>query len=112
VSLRNLEHGGEVTAAYTREVPVQIVAVKKLLSDNFIELREHQHENLLAIIKVYRFEGAFFIITDYTAATLKQIIAILLPLKELYISATCRQVIPLSMFNGSLLICLKVFEGM
>lgn len=112
VSLRNLERGGEVTAAYTREVPVQMVAVKKLLSDNFMELREHQHENLLAIMKVYRFKGAFFIITDYTAATLKQIIAIPLPLEELHISATCRQVIPLSMFNGSQLICLKVFEGM
>jgi hypothetical protein len=112
MSLRHLERGGQVTAAYTRKVPVHMVAVKKLLSDNFMELRKCQHENLLAIMKVYRFQGAFFIITDYTAATLKQIIAIPLPLEELHISATCRQVIPLSMFSGSPLTRLKVFEGM
>jgi hypothetical protein len=112
VSLRHLERGGQVTAAYTRKVPVHMVAVKKLLSDNFMELRKFPHENLLAIMEVYRFQGAFFIITDYTAATLKQVIAIPLTLEELHISATCRQVIPLCMFSDDLLTCLKVFEAM
>lgn len=112
VSLRHLERGGQVIAAYTRKVPVRMVAVKKLLSDNFMELRKCQHKNLLAIMQVYRFQGAFFIITDYTAATLKQIIAIPLPLEELHISATCRQVIPFCTFSDSLLTCPKVFEAM
>ncbi|PVH67290.1 hypothetical protein DL98DRAFT_600723 [Cadophora sp. DSE1049] len=57
-----------------------------------MELRKCQHENLLAILEVYRFRGVFFVITDYTAATLKQVIAIPLPLEELHVSATCRQV--------------------
>jgi hypothetical protein len=71
VSFRNLERGGQVIAAYTREVPVYIIAVKKLFSDNFIELRKYQYNNLLAIKEVYRFKDAFFIITDYIAITLK-----------------------------------------
>ncbi|CZS99517.1 uncharacterized protein RAG0_07883 [Rhynchosporium agropyri] len=84
ISLRQLERGGQVTVAYTRHVPVRLVAVKELLSDSFVELRKCQHENLLAIMEVYRFQGVFFVITDYTATTLKQVIAIPLPLEELH----------------------------
>jgi hypothetical protein len=90
-SLRTLERGGEVIAACRREVPVEMVAVKKLSSDYIKELANYQHENLLATMGLYRFEGVFFVITAYTAATLKQIIAIPLHLEELHISATCRQ---------------------
>jgi hypothetical protein len=57
VSLRHLERSGQVTAAYTQKVPVHMVTVKKLLSDNFMELRKFPHENLLAIMEVYRFQG-------------------------------------------------------
>ncbi|PVH71744.1 hypothetical protein DL98DRAFT_596688 [Cadophora sp. DSE1049] len=90
LSLRTLERGGEVTAACRREVPVEMVAVKKLSVGYIKGFPKCQHENLLAILEVYRFEGTFWVITDYTAATLKQIIAIPLPLEELHISATCR----------------------
>ncbi|KAG4410875.1 hypothetical protein IFR04_015987 [Cadophora malorum] len=92
ISLRHLERGGQVTVAYTRKVPVRVVVIKELQSDSFMEMRKCQHENLLAIVEVYRFQGVFFVITDYTAATLKQVIAIPLPLEELHVSATCRQV--------------------
>jgi hypothetical protein len=102
ISLRHLERGGQVTVAHTREVPTRMVVVKELHSDSFMELRKRQHENLLAIIEVYRFQGAFFVITDYTAATLKQVIAIPLPLQELHVSATCRQVHTLYMFSDLL----------
>ena len=90
-ALRTLERGGEVTAACTQKAPVGMVAVKKLSSISVKELAKFQHENLLSIIELYRFGGEFFVITDYTVATLKQIIAIPLPLEELHISATCRQ---------------------
>ena len=90
-SLRTLERGGEVTAACKREVPVEMVTVKKLASDYIKELAKCQHENLLAILELYQSEGVFFVITDYTAVTLKQIITIPLPLEELHVSATCRQ---------------------
>lgn len=91
LSLRTLERGGEVTAACRREVPVEMVAVKKLSVGYIKGFPKCQHENLLAILEIYRFEGTFWVITDYTAATLKQIIAIPLPLEELHVSATCRQ---------------------
>jgi hypothetical protein len=95
-SLRTLERGGEVTAACRREVPVEMVAVKKLSSDYIRELKSQhanlcQHGNLLAVMGLYSSDDTFFVITDYTAATLKQIIAIPLPLEELHISATCHQ---------------------
>jgi hypothetical protein len=92
IPLYHLERGGQVTVAHTRKVPTRMIIVKELHSDSFMEFRKHQHENLLAIIEVYRFQGAFFVITDYTTATLKQVIAIPLLLEELHISATCRQV--------------------
>ena len=95
ISLRHLERGGQVTVAYSRKIPVHMVVIKELLSDNFMELRKCQHENLLTTIEVYRFQGVFFVITDYTAATLKQVISIPLHLEELHVSATCRQVLPL-----------------
>jgi hypothetical protein len=72
-----------------------MVAVKQVSSYNFEKLGTSQHENLLAIMEVYRFQGAFFIITDYTAATLRQVIAIPLQLEEIHVSATCRQGSPL-----------------
>ncbi|KAH6666162.1 hypothetical protein B0J14DRAFT_605423, partial [Halenospora varia] len=84
-ALRLLERGGEVIAACTHKVPAEMVAIKKLSSDYVKELRKYQHENLLAIIDLYRSEGEFYVITDYTATTLKQIIAIKLPLEELHV---------------------------
>ena len=90
-ALRTLERGGEVTAACTQKPLVGMVAIKKISSVSIKELAKFQHENLLSIIELYRFGGEFFVVTDYTAATLKQIIAIPLPLEELHISATCRQ---------------------
>lgn len=81
-----------MTVAYTRKIPVGMVVIKELLSDNFMELRKCQHENLLAIVEVYRSQGVFSVVTDYIAATLKQVIAIPLPLEELYVSVICRQV--------------------
>jgi hypothetical protein len=65
-----------------------MVAIKKLFSDCVKKLAKFQHKNLLFILGLYWFGGEFFVIIDYTAATLKQIIAISLLLKELYISVT------------------------
>ncbi|CZT07004.1 uncharacterized protein RAG0_12589 [Rhynchosporium agropyri] len=102
ISLRQLERGGQVTVAYTRHVPVRLVAVKELLSDSFVELRKCQHENLLAIMEVYRFQGVFFVITDYTATTLKQVIAIPLPLEELHVCVVRDDSIHTSLIAGAL----------
>lgn len=99
IPLRNLERRGKVTVAYTKKIPVRVVVVKKLVSNSFMELRKCQHENLLTIAEVYQFQSVLFVITDYTAATLKQVIAIPLPIQELHVSATCRQV--------RLIICLE-----
>jgi hypothetical protein len=90
-ALRTLERGGEVTAACTQEEPIKMVAVKKLSSNHFKRHAMYQHENLLLFIEAYQYEGVLFAITDYTAATLKQVITIPLPLKEVHISTTYRQ---------------------
>jgi hypothetical protein len=90
-ALRPLQRGGEVTAACARTDPSKMVAIKKLSLDHFKEFRSCHHKNLLVIMDAYRFEGQIFIVTDYTASTLKYIIAIALPLEELHVSATCRQ---------------------
>jgi len=95
--LRTLERGGEVTTACTCAVPVKMVIVKKLAakkipSDFAKEIAKCQHENLLSALELYKYEGSFFIITDYTAATLKQIIgSSSRPLNEIHISAICQQ---------------------
>jgi hypothetical protein len=111
-AFRTLERGGEVIAACTQKVPIRMVAIKKLSSDCVKELAKFQHENLLSILGLYRFGGEFFVITDYTAATLKQIIAIPLPLEELHISATCRQGSAQSCSASHPANISKVFKGM
>lgn len=112
-SLRTLERGGEIVAACTQKDPIEMVAVKKLSFDHFRQYARHQHDNILDIIEIYKDRGVLFAITNYTAATLKQVIAIPLPLQELHISATCRQGSyspPFSMIQ--LTNVSKVFKGM
>jgi hypothetical protein len=111
-SLRSLQRGGEVTAACTRTAPIKMVAIKKLSSEHFKDFRNCQHENLLAIIETYRFQGQFFVVTDYTATTLRHIIAIPLPLQELHVSAICRQVSSLSSSSIHFSNMIQVFKGM
>lgn len=88
-ALHSLEHGSGVTVACTRTVHVEMVAVKKL----FHKLSTLQRENILAIIGASRSKDCLHIITDFTTATLKQVIAAPLPLEKLHVSATCRQAI-------------------
>ncbi|KAH7309370.1 hypothetical protein BKA65DRAFT_543563 [Rhexocercosporidium sp. MPI-PUGE-AT-0058] len=80
-SLRSLERGVLIIAACMIRAPVQMVAVKQLAAYNFEKLGISRHENLLAVIEVYRFQNSF-IITDYTATTLRQVIAIPLQIEE------------------------------
>ncbi|PSS18325.1 hypothetical protein M430DRAFT_18928 [Amorphotheca resinae ATCC 22711] len=92
---------------YTKLLPVKMVIVKKLAakkipSDFAKEIAKCQHENLLSALELYKYEGSFFIITDYTAATLKQIIgSSSRPLNEIHISAICQQgSFPLRVLHG------------
>ncbi|KAH6661611.1 hypothetical protein B0J14DRAFT_611950 [Halenospora varia] len=91
MTIRTTQHdqpptrGGEVIAACTHKVPAEMVAIKSSLPITSKSLENTKHENLLAIIDLYRSEGEFYVITDYTATTLKQIIAIKLPLEELHV---------------------------
>lgn len=72
--LRLLERGCEVTTACTRVVPVKMVAMKRHASDYAKELATCRHENLLAVLELYKHGRAlFFVVTDYTVPTLKQI---------------------------------------
>jgi hypothetical protein len=48
-----------------------MVVVKKLLSNHFKEYARYQHKNLLMTIEVFRDDGMLFVVTDYTAVTLK-----------------------------------------
>jgi hypothetical protein len=50
-----------------------MVAVKRHSSDYAKELATCRHENLLAVLELYKHDRAsFFVVTDYTVATLKQ----------------------------------------
>lgn len=102
-ALCRLQRGGEITAACTQTAPIEMVAVKELSSDHFKNFRSCQHENLLAIIKTFRFKGQFFVVTEYTVTTLQHIIAINLPLLEVHVSATCRQESSLTSFRVCLI---------
>jgi starvation-inducible outer membrane lipoprotein len=68
-----------------------MVAIQKISSDDFNQFKRCKHENLLAIIEAYRFEGQIFAVTNYTATSLLHIIAIPLQLEEVHVSATCHQ---------------------
>jgi hypothetical protein len=110
-ALHSLERGGTVTAACSKKVPVKMVAVKRVSPHQFEEISRCQNENLLAILEAFSFENSLFIITDYTAATLKQVIAAPIPLEERHISATCRQGSSCYHSLFTALTLSKVFEG-
>ncbi|KAG9232709.1 hypothetical protein BJ875DRAFT_513936 [Amylocarpus encephaloides] len=61
-----------------------MVAIQKISSDDFNQFKRCKHENLLAIIEAYRFEGQIFAVTNYTATSLLHIIAIPLQLEEVF----------------------------
>jgi hypothetical protein len=71
-SVRLLECGDTVATAYTRSDSAKMVIIKKLSSGVTKELAIRQHENLLAALELYKFDGALFVVTNYTATTLKQ----------------------------------------
>jgi hypothetical protein len=84
-------------AASTRKAPVEIVVIKELRSALRIDEPEwYRHQNLVAFLESYQFEEKLLAVTEYTVATLKQIIAIPLALEEVHISAVCCQVISLT----------------
>ncbi|KFY31031.1 hypothetical protein V493_01463 [Pseudogymnoascus sp. VKM F-4281 (FW-2241)] len=86
-SLRSLDRGGIVTAAYTRKAPVQMVVIKELRSVLCAtELEWSCHHNLVAVLQLYQFEEKWLAVMEYTVATLQQVMAVL-PLKEIHISA-------------------------
>jgi hypothetical protein len=89
-SLRPLDRGGEVIAAYRLD-PVKMVAVKKVSSDYIKGRGVSHHKNLLAILEQYRYDGELFVITDYTVTTLKTLIRVPIPFEERHVSATCKQ---------------------
>jgi hypothetical protein len=90
ISLHPLNRGGKVIAAYSKEGPVKMVAIKKLASD-IKDLASTPHKNLLAVLELYKYNGELFVITDYTVVSLMPIIACPMRLEEDNVSATCRQ---------------------
>jgi hypothetical protein len=91
-SLRTLDRGGMVTAACTQKTPVQMVVIKELRSVlRTTELKWTFHQNLVAFLELYQFEGKMLAVMEYTVATLRQVMAVR-PLEEIHISAVCCQV--------------------
>lgn len=94
LQLWTLDRGGIVTAAYTRKTPVEMVAIKELRSPiDPKDITWYSHLNLLAFLESYQFGEKQLAVTEYTVATLDQIMAAPLPLKEIHISAVTCQVI-------------------
>ncbi|KFY99055.1 hypothetical protein V498_01029 [Pseudogymnoascus sp. VKM F-4517 (FW-2822)] len=87
-SLRTLDRGGIVIAAYTRKAPVQMVVIKELRSVlRTTELEWSCHHNLVACLQLYHFEEKRLAVMEYTVATLQQVMAVPLELEEIHISA-------------------------
>lgn len=86
-----VNRGGVVTSACTRSDPDKLVTIKRLSSRFFKELAVCQHENLLAVLELYKFDDELFVVTDYTTATLKQLISSQGELQEACVSSICRQ---------------------
>jgi hypothetical protein len=99
--LSTLKRGSKIIVAYSRTDVVKMVSINKLPSD-FKQPELNRHKNLLAILEQYRYEGAHYIVTDYTAASLKSLINIPIPFDERHVSVTCRQ--------GSSLSCLSIIH--
>lgn len=88
--LKSLNRGGQIIVAYKSDKPGVMVAVQNPAA-NFKERTVTRHRNLLTIKELYQYDGQIFVITDYTATSLKNLIAIPMPFKESHVSATCRQ---------------------
>ncbi|OBT70885.1 hypothetical protein VF21_09993 [Pseudogymnoascus sp. 05NY08] len=93
LQLRTLDRGGIVTAAYTRKTPVKMVTIKEIRSAiDSKDLKWYTHCNLIAFLESYQFGEKLLAVTEYTVATLDQVIAAPLALKEKHISAVSCQV--------------------
>lgn len=91
--LRSLDRGGIVMAACTRKTPVEMVTIKEIRSAiDPKDLKWYSHRNLVAFLESYQFGEKQVAVTEYTVATLKQIMAAPLALEENHISAVCCQV--------------------
>ncbi|KFY92473.1 hypothetical protein V500_04178 [Pseudogymnoascus sp. VKM F-4518 (FW-2643)] len=93
LQLRTLDRGGIVTAAYTRKTPVEMVTIKEIRSAiDSKDLKWYTHCNLIAFLESYQFGEKLLAVTEYTVATLDQVIASPLALEEKHISAVSCQV--------------------
>ncbi len=93
LQLRTIDRGGIVTAAYTRKTPVEMVTIKEVRSAiDPKDIKWYSHRNLLAFLESYQFGEKQLAVTEYTVASLDQIVAAPLPLKEIHISAVSCQV--------------------
>ncbi|KFY28059.1 hypothetical protein V491_00665 [Pseudogymnoascus sp. VKM F-3775] len=93
LQLRTLDRGGIVKAAYTRKAPVEMVTIKEVRSAiDPKDIKWYSHRNLLAFLESYQFGEKQLAVTEYTVATLDQILATPLPLKEIHISAVSCQI--------------------
>jgi hypothetical protein len=91
--LWSLTRGTVVMAASTKSIPTRIVAIAELRSPLSLEDAAWcHHKNLLAVLGTHEFEDRHFAVTEYTVATLEQIIAAPLQLEEVHVSAVCSQV--------------------
>lgn len=89
--IRLLNRGGMVTSACTHSGPAKLVTIKRLSSGFTKELAVRHHENLLTVLELYKFDGALFVVTDYTTAPLRQLLPSAGELQEACVSSVCRQ---------------------
>jgi hypothetical protein len=90
--VRKIGQGGKTKAASTRRILIKIITVKKVnLALPFSTVLSYQHQNLVKIIKLYKFEGKTLLISEYTQVSLKRVIAIPLDLEKVHISTIYSQ---------------------
>lgn len=93
--LREINRGGQAQAAHTKGSPCRMVIVKRITSPHLMNIKhlgERRHDNLVALLEVYKFENMLLAVMEYTVVTLAQVIAIPLKLLENHVSCVCSQV--------------------
>jgi len=83
-----------------------MIVVKKITSLHLMNikyLRKYKHKNLIALLKIYKFENLLFAVIKYTVMFLTQIIIISLKLKKNHIFYVYNQISLLSTFTKYLL---------
>ena len=93
--LHKINQEDQIMTVYIKGSLCRMIIVKRITLShlmNIKHLREHRHKNLIALLKIYKFENMLFAVMKYTVVILAQIIVISLKLLENHVFCVCSQI--------------------